>query len=452
MTDRLPARRGVAPTRIVPTWVLWIALVAAMIGIVIWAGYVRWPTYSGFGGGTVKTTTTTTKNGNKTVEVTKQPQPARKVWDWLGLVGIGSALTLGGLIITRKQREREEAVAIERAQDEALAAYLDQMSNLVVDHELGYDQEDPAVSPVHYLITRLRTTRLWPGSGEDQKVQDESSDRKEQTRLLKVAQARTIAILLGLDSEHKRRPLKLVYELGLIKKDGTENGAMIELKNAGLDHAYLSELSLSAANLSCADLRVSDLSGDDLSHSDLRLADLRGADLRRANLENADLTGANFLPYDERDPERWNLHNLATIEDISKENFSPRKLRQGNRRFRITVRDGRLTTTELATTNLREAILMRAHLNDAYLCGADLREADLREADLSRADLRGADLRQVRNLTQEQIDVAIGDEKTKLTENESLRRPESWSTSVRSTEGTERTHSVNTRELQDRHS
>ena len=95
---------------------------------------------------------------------------------------------------------------------------------------------------------------------------------------------------------------------------------------------------------------------------------------------------------------------------------------------------------------------MRAHLNDAYLCGADLREANLREADLSRADLRGVDLRQVRNLAQEQIDVAIGDEETKLTENESLRRPESWSTSVRSTEGTERTHSVNPRELQDRHS
>ena len=184
----------------------------------------------------------------------------------------------------------------------------------------------------------------------------------------------------------------------------------------------------------------------------MRLADLRGADLRRANLERSDLTGANLLPYDERDPERWNLYNLATIEDISKENFSPRKLRLGNRRFRITVRDGRLTTTELATTNLMEAILVRAHLNDAYLCGADLRDADLRGANLSRADLRGADLRQARNLTQEQIDLAIGDEKTKLTENKSLRRPESWSTSARSTEVTERTHSVNTRRLQDMHS
>ena len=418
MTNGLPTRRGVAPTRIVPTWLLWIALVLVVVGIVVWAGYVRWPTYSGFGGGIVETKTTTTTTGNKTVEVTEQTQPARKVWDWLALVGIGSALTLGGWIITRKQRERDEAVAIERAQDEALAAYLDQMSNLVVDHKLGYKQEDTAVGPVHKLIAWLQTTPAWPDQNED-------SDRKEQDRLLKVAQARTIAILLGLDSEHKRRPLKLVYELGLIKKDGTNNGAIIELKNAGLDHAKLSELSLPTANLSRADLRVSDLSGDDLSQSDLSLADLRGADLRRANLKEAALTGANFLPYDERDPERWSLHNLATIKDLSKENFRPRKLRLGNRRFRITVRDRRLTTTELAMTNLGVAILPGSHLRIACLCGADIRDADL-----SGADLRGADLRQVRNLTQGQVDVAVGDTTTKLTEDKGLHRPETWSKSV----------------------
>jgi hypothetical protein len=422
MTNNLPTRRGVAPTRVVPTWLLWIALVTVVVGIVVWAGYMRWPTYSGFGGGIVETNTTTTTPGNKTVEVTEQTQPARKVWDWLALVGIGSALTLGGWIITRKQREREEAVAIERAQDEALAAYLDQMSNLVVDHKLGYEHEDSAEGTVHKLIAWLQTTPAWPGPGEDQ---NEESDRKEQDRLLKVAQARTIAILLGLDSDHKRRPLKLVYELGLIKKNGTNNGALIELKNAGLDHANLSELSLPTANLSRADLRVSDLSGDDLSQTDLSLADLRGADLRRANLKEAALTGANFLPYDERDPERWSLHNLATIKNLSKENFRPRKLRPGNRRFRITARDGRLTTTELAITNLGEAILAGAHLRNAYLCGADLRDADL-----SGADVRGADLRQVRNLTQGQVDVAVGDKTTKLTEDKDLHRPETWSKGV----------------------
>src|SRR5215218_7474561 len=66
--------------------------------------------------------------------------------------------------------------------------------------------------------------------------------------------------------------------LGLIYKG--EN--VLELRNAGLDHADLSELSLRKAYLVGADLRVSDLSGADLSDSDLTEADLRGADLRRA--------------------------------------------------------------------------------------------------------------------------------------------------------------------------
>jgi hypothetical protein len=68
------------------------------------------------------------------------------------------------------------------------------MSNPVVDHKLGYEHEDSAEGPVHKLITWLQTTPAWPGPVEDQ---NEDSDRKEQVRLLKVARARTIAILLG---------------------------------------------------------------------------------------------------------------------------------------------------------------------------------------------------------------------------------------------------------------
>jgi len=421
---------------VVPTWALWVALVIAITGLVVWAGYFQWPTYSGFGGGIVETKTKTTTTGNTTVEVTREKQPARKVWDWLGLVGIGSALTLGGWIVTRQQRERDEAVASEQAQNTALAAYLDQMSNLMVDQKLGSEHQDPTEQRedstksrrVRRMLAQLRTIPVRLGlAGDQNKEQDDDSARKEhQDRLLRVAQARTIAVLLGLDGEHKRRPLKLVYELGLIKKNGKTNGSLLELRNVGLDHANLGELSLPEANLSCADLRVSDLSGADLSRSDLCLADLRGADLRRANLRGADLWRANLLPYDERDPERWSLHNLAKIKDLSNDNFRPRKLRLGDRRFRITVRDRRLTATELATTNLGEAILAGADLCGAYLSGADLRKADL-----SKADLRGADLRQARHLTQEQIDVAFGDETTKLTEERGLHRPEAWSKNVK---------------------
>jgi hypothetical protein len=181
--------------RRLPTWVLWVALITIVIFV---TGYTILEPYTGFGG--------------------------HEFWDWLELVGISTAIGFVGWIVARRQRERDEAVAREQAQDEALRAYLDQMSNLMIDQKLGKNEED---------------------SKEDS--------------VRKVAQARTIAVLLGLDSEHKRRPLKLVYELGLINRNGNGTESIIELKNAGLDRANLSELTLRDANLRCADLRATDL-------------------------------------------------------------------------------------------------------------------------------------------------------------------------------------------------
>jgi uncharacterized protein YjbI with pentapeptide repeats len=311
MLNRPPGRR-----RRVPTWVLWAVLI---ITVILLAGYtVLWP-YFGFRG--------------------------QKVWDWLELVGISTAIGFVGWIFARRQQERDEAVALEHAQDEALRAYLDQMSNLMIDQKLGKNQENAVEDSVR-----------------------------------KVAQARTIAILLGLDAEHKRRPLKLVYELGLINRNSNGDKSIIELKNAGLDQANFSELTLRDANLRCVDLRATDLSGADLSGSDLALADLRGANLRRADLKKANLKDANLLPYDAEHPERWSWHNLAQIDDLSQE-----RLRSSGT---TSDRLGRISRYRSQTvTNLREAVLEGAHLHNAYLAGADLTGANLRDADLTGASV-----------------------------------------------------------------
>lgn len=427
MANTLPTRRS-----IVPTWFLWVTLGTVIVGLLIYVGY-RWP-YSGFGEtDIVRTETVTTHPSNDTEKtVMTQTQAARTVWDWIGLVGVGSAIALAGWIIARKQQDRERAAALEQAQDQALQAYLDQMSNLLVDHGLAKEEhEDPAESTIRRAIAQVSTIPVvqkvtaFFGSNGAMNQQEGFVDGESDDHLRKVAQARTIAILLGLDGEHKRRPLKLVYELGLINK----GDSVIHLNNAGLDHASLSELSLRRANLRRADFRASDLSGSDLSAADLSLADMRGTDLRRVNLRHSNLRSANFLPYDERDPERWNLHNLSKL-DLDKENFCPRKLRLGHRRLILTIRDGRLTMSELAITNLGGAILVGAELSYARLCGADLRDADLRKANLRGAGLRGAklkgaDLRGARNLTQEQIEEAIGDNRTLLPDH--LKRPRTWS-------------------------
>jgi uncharacterized protein YjbI with pentapeptide repeats len=351
--------------RRVPTRVLWTVLIS--ITALFWAGYTVLEPYTGFGG--------------------------HSFWDWLELVGISTAIGFVGWIVARRQQERDQAVALEHTQDEALRAYLDQMSNLMIDQKLGRNDEDSVEESV-------RT----------------------------VAQARTIAILLGLDSEHKRRPLKLVYELGLINKNGNGTESVIELKNAGLDRANLSELTLRDANLRCADLRAADLTGADLSGCDLTLADLRGANLRRANLQNAILKDANLLPYDEEQPERWSRHKLTQIDDLSKEKL------HSSRPTLISI--GQISRPRSQTvTILREAVLVNARLHNAYLAGADLTGADLREAELDGADLtktnlRGAVLTGIgaEHLSQEQIKRAIGDDKTTLPSH--LHPPASWSKSA----------------------
>jgi hypothetical protein len=259
----------------------------------------------------------------------------RELWDWLSLGGVSLTIFLVGLLITRRQKEREEVATLEHTQDAALAAYLDQMSDLMIDQQLGKPRKD--------------------------KDSLEDSVRN-------VAQARTVAVLLGLDKDHKRRPLKLVYELRLIDTDKP----VLKLRNAALDGANLSELTLRKAYLKGVDLRGADLQGADLESADLTLADLRGADLSRADLSRVNLTLANLLPYDEQGSARWSLHSLGKNVDLNKEDFRPRN--------------------RLVGTKLREAILIEAQLCDAWLGGADLTGAKVRNADLTGAQLKGANL------------------------------------------------------------
>ena len=267
-----------------------------------------------------------------------------------------------------------------RTQDEILQRYLDQMSDLVVN----------------------------------QGLRPKSADSESERHIRNLAQARTIAALLGLDGEHKRRPLKLLYELEFIRK----LNPILEIKNAGLDGANLSELTLHDAYLKCIDLRLSDLKGADLEGSNLNLADLRGSDLRRADLKKADLTEANLLPYDERDPERRSLHNLKRTDPskLSKEKLAPRRLtwaRELNPGLpwhtfrRVRWRGVRPTITKLTITNLKGATLAGARLHKTRLGAADLTNADLTDADLTGADLTGADLTDA-NLTDADLTNAVG--------------------------------------------
>jgi uncharacterized protein YjbI with pentapeptide repeats len=353
--------------RLIPTWLIITTAVFVIVALFFFASgglsLLRL-----FSVTETKTTHTTSEQGQVVSKEKEKATTQQRLtfWDALGLVFVpvagGVIITIVSYIYNKKQREREEAVQSLRAQDAALQQYLDQMSDLLVNRGLRPEPADSEPKGLQKYRDRVNDLLV------NLNLRSEPADSEPKDYVRNLAQARTIAVLLGLDSEHKKRPLKLVYELGLIEKDNRP----LELKNAGLDGANLSEITLRAAYLRCVDLRLSDLKGADLEGSNLNLADLRGSDLKRANLRDVDLTKANLLPYDAQDPERLSIHNQKKTNNLSKESI------------------GSARHSKLTITNLRGATLTGARLHETLLGSADLTNADLTGADLTGAVLTDA--------------------------------------------------------------
>ena len=164
-----------------------------------------------------------------------------------------------GFLFTARQDQRAEAereLAEQRAQDEALQAYLDQMSQLMLERKL---LEAGQGDPVHTL-----------------------------------AQARTSTVILRLDAEHNESVTHFLItsDLSVRSKDSARL-----LRGSTLSHAKLSGAHLPNADLGDADLSGADLSNALLDNADL-VAHLPNADLSGANLIGANLSDANLFSAD----------------------------------------------------------------------------------------------------------------------------------------------------------
>jgi Pentapeptide repeats (8 copies) len=208
--------------------VLWIVGIVVVVSLLIRAGYsYEW---TGF--------------GQSKVVVAPDVRPSK-----LKLLIVPAVLAIGGYLFTRSENRATQAAAERRAQDDALQAYLDSMSAMLVpekDQPSLYDKSPP---------DSLRT----------------------------VARARTLTVLGRLDGRHKRSVLQFLYESGLIAKDRP----ILDLGGASLSRANLDFAKLERANLSYAGLSNADLSDADLKNADLERADLSGTDLSNAELFQA---------------------------------------------------------------------------------------------------------------------------------------------------------------------
>jgi cell division protein FtsB len=184
------------------------------------------------------------------------------VRDWLQLLIVPLALVVIGFLFSVQQDARQQRIedqrakaerelAEQRAQDEALQAYLDQMGQLMLDRKLLETEQD---DPVHTL-----------------------------------AQARTSTVILRLDAEHNASVIRFLSDSGLAV---SSEASPRLLRDITLSHATLSDINLSHIDLTVADLSGADLSGAVLDNANLTAAILSDANLSDAYLGEADLSGA----------------------------------------------------------------------------------------------------------------------------------------------------------------
>jgi uncharacterized protein YjbI with pentapeptide repeats len=192
---------------------------------------------------------------------------------------------------------------------------------------------------------------------------------------------------------------------------GETNLIAADLRGANLTAADLRRAVLVKADLTPADRVKADLTTADLTATDFRGMVLMGADPTAVDRVKADLRGANLSDADLRGA---NLFHA----DLSKAGLSYADLRGAN------FAEADLRGADLFHADLRSATLFRADLRGASLGGANLSYADLTKASLSGARLSGADLSEAQDLTQVQIEEALGDKRTILPSD--LKRPAHW--------------------------
>ena len=249
---------------------------------------IRWPRWTGF--------------GNKTV------------WDLLQLLivplmlaGIGFWFT--GQQDARQQRleneraEAERRLGEQRAQDEALQAYLDQMGTLLLEKDLR------------------------------------KSERGSEVRTL--ARARTLTVLERLDPSRKAAVVRFLDEAELVTEEH-EGGPVIALTGADL-----SDANLKGADLAGADLRTADLEGANLSEANLFAATLFGADLSAADLSYAEMSYVNLYDADLSGVDLY----LADLKDAD---LSVSNLHGANLR-RADLDGPKLSGADLSAANLKGA-------------------------------------------------------------------------------------------------
>ena len=278
-------------------------------------GRLEWADWTGFGADITKVQSTerNAEGQIQKITTTEALRSGKTLWDCLGLAGMIAVPILlfswGTQLqkrenkrvaeqaqLERDAQEREKERAAKQAQqekdivainlrDEALQAYFDRMSNLLLNKDLNRSEINNPVRDVARIITLTILRRL----RDDKELKTSALRFLDDAELLKILDLSN-ADLSGADLSSTNLSKAKLSNADL----SNANLRMANFNGADLNTANLSSTDLSLADLVDADLSNAELSNAELSNADLSNADLSNANLSNANLSNADLSNADL--------------------------------------------------------------------------------------------------------------------------------------------------------------
>src|SRR5574341_715872 len=222
-----------------------IAIVAGLVYVILTYGYAA--EWTGFGA---------------TTDSTGEAVPPKTLWDWMELLIIPASIGGGIALYNSWRQQLDRKLESERARDNALQAYLDDISQLIREEKLG----------------------AWPAEGED----PAAADRRAQIRLLAQAYTDTIFTVLKDDRLRRQTTARFLAQAVLTEDYG------IQITGKDMSRASLAATKLHGADLTGANLRGAILTGANLQGAILVTATLESANAAKANLQMAYLRSADF--------------------------------------------------------------------------------------------------------------------------------------------------------------
>ena len=354
-------------------------------------------------------------------------EQSRTLWDWLQLLIVPFMLAIGAFWLNQMQKNGEQRIteqhdrtereiALDNQHEVALQAYIDRMSELLLEKKLRNSAREDEVRVIAWVLTMTTLPRL-------------DATRKSSVLLFLhqsglIEKGKYFIDLSGanLGGANLRRDnlsganLRKTY-LGEANLSGADlsganldeailtgakllgaklNGASLsktELTKAFLVGASLSGVNLNAANMRRADLTCVNLSGANLSEADLGEVKLSGADLSRATMIGtkmyyADLGRTVHLEVTSGSEARFLMNGIMRRQDIEKSASET-----NGEWLTATVnfkRGANLNGADLSTANIYRANLSDTDLEETNLEGARLTEAGMKEATVIVTDLDGS--------------------------------------------------------------